>query len=104
MKFNTRLVLAAAVASAFVFEPVFPLPSFIGLQSGSEAYAKVGRPATPGSVAGVSRRTSRRTTRRVAHRTSVSGCSPYRNYYNCGGVYYAPQVQNGTTVYIVVNP
>ena len=52
----------------------------------------------------VSRRTSRRTSRRVARRHSIAGCSPYRAYYYCGGVYYRPIVENGTTVYIVVNP
>ncbi|MDN3720206.1 hypothetical protein QW131_15845 [Roseibium salinum] len=52
----------------------------------------------------VARRTSRRTTRRVVNRTSVAGCNAYRAYYNCGGVYYQPVVQNGTTVYVVVNP
>ena len=39
-----------------------------GFQSGivvREAQARVGRPATPGSVAGVSRRTTRRTIRRT---------------------------------------
>ena len=34
----------------------------------SEAEAVVGRPATPGSVAGVARRTTRRTVHRTAHR------------------------------------
>lgn len=52
----------------------------------------------------VSRRTSRRTSRRVARRHSIAGCSPYRAYYSCGGVYYRPIVEGGTTVYIVVNP
>jgi hypothetical protein len=52
----------------------------------------------------VARRTSRRTTRRVANRTSIAGCSPYNAYYNCGGVYYRPVVESGTTVYVVVNP
>ncbi len=52
----------------------------------------------------VARRTSRRTTRRVARRHSISGCSRYNAYYNCGGVYYRPMVESGTTVYVVVNP
>ncbi len=101
---NIKLTLAAAIAIAFGFEPGVPLPIGGLLLKGSEAHAKVGRPATPGSVAGVSRRTSRRTTRRVNYRQSVAGCSPYNNYYNCGGVYYAPTIQNGVTVYVVVNP
>lgn len=52
----------------------------------------------------VARRTSRRTSRRVARRHSIAGCSPYRSYYSCGGVYYRPIVENGVTVYVVVNP
>ncbi len=100
----SRWIFAAAIAAAFTFEPVVPLPLGGLWQSNSNAFAKIGRPLTPGSVAGVSRRTSRRTARRVAYRNSVAGCSPYRAYYNCGGVYYAPSVQNGATVYIVVNP
>jgi hypothetical protein len=52
----------------------------------------------------VSRRTARRTTRRVARRHSVAGCARHSAYYYCGGVYYRPIVENGQTVYIVVNP
>jgi hypothetical protein len=52
----------------------------------------------------VARRTGRRTSRRVSRRTSIAGCSPYNAYYNCGGVYYRPVVESGTTVYVVVNP
>lgn len=58
----------------------------------------------PGSVHGTARRTSRRTSRRVSRRNSVAGCAPYRAYYNCGGVYYQPVQEGGTTVYVVVNP
>jgi len=46
------------------------------------------------------RRVVRRTTRRVVRRTAITGCSPWNNYWNCGGVYY---VRSGD-VYIVVNP
>jgi hypothetical protein len=52
----------------------------------------------------VSRRTARRTTRRVARRTSIAGCAVWRTYWNCGGVYYAAAVEDGATVYVVVNP
>lgn len=61
-----------------------------------EAAAVVGRPLTPGSVAGV----SRRTTRRVIRRTSVlvptvpRGCSTVViqgiSLQQCGGTYYQP--------------
>lgn len=52
----------------------------------------------------VTRRTARRTTRRVVRRHSIAGCAFRAPYYYCGGVYYRPIVENGTTVYIVVNP
>ncbi len=99
-----KFVFAGAIALAFMFEPGIPGPSGGLWLQGSKAHAARGRPLTPVSVAGTTRRVSRRTARRTAYRNSVAGCNPYRNYYNCGGVYYAPTVQNGTTVYIVVNP
>jgi hypothetical protein len=58
------------------------------------AEARVGRPATPGSVAGV----ARRTTRRMVRRTSVyvaalpAGCQTVNvegtTLQQCGGTYY----------------
>jgi hypothetical protein len=71
----------------------------------SEAQATVGRPLTPGSVAGVARRTTRRTIRRTTIyvaalprgcvRTTVSGVAVWR----CGGTYY----QSHSGRYVVVN-
>ncbi|KQV42692.1 MULTISPECIES: hypothetical protein [unclassified Rhizobium] len=71
-----------------------------------EAQAIVGRPATPGSVAGVARRTTRRVIRRstiyVAAlpagcvRTSVNGAVIWR----CGGAYYQPYNGRYVVVYI----
>lgn len=76
--------------------------------------ARVGRPATPGSVAGVRRRTRRRTRRRVRRRVYVGmsltylpyGCSVTRvrygvTYYYCGGIWYKPHYQGTTVVYVV---
>ena len=72
--------------------------------------ARVGRPATPGSVAGVRRRTRRRTRRRVVVGMSLYslpyGCSVTRmrggiNYHYCGGIWYRPAYQGTTVVYIV---
>lgn len=52
----------------------------------------------------VDRRVARRTARRTAYRTSLPGGCVRRNaYWYCGGVYYQPVVQNGATVYVVVN-
>ncbi len=74
------------------------------------AEARLGRPMTPGSVAGVARRTSRRTTRRVIRRTAVFvaalpvGCATTvvisgTTLHHCGGVYY----QASGAQYVVVN-
>ena len=65
----------------------------------SKAYA--GR----GHVRRTSRRTARRTTRRVTRRSTLpGGCAWRAPYHYCGGVYYQPIVESGTTVYVVVNP
>jgi hypothetical protein len=69
----------------------------------SEAQARVGRPATPGSVAGVARRTTRRVIRRGAYIAAIPvGCG-YGTYYGyslyyCGGVYY----QKSGSGYVIV--
>jgi hypothetical protein len=74
------------------------------------AEARIGRPATPASVAGVRRRTRRRTRRRVyRHMTLYSlpyGCATTRiragvTYYYCGGIWYQPTYQGTTVVYVV---
>jgi len=72
----------------------------------SQAQAVVGRPLTPGSVAGVARRTTRRTIRRSTvyvaalpsgcARTNVNGVVVWR----CGGVYYQPYGGRYVVVYI----
>lgn len=61
----------------------------------STAQAVIGYPATPGSVAGVARRTTRRTIRRGAYvaslpRTCVRATVYGYAVYQCGGVYYQP--------------
>ncbi len=62
----------------------------------SEAEAVIGRPATPGSVAGVARRTTRRTIRRTSRyvATLPRGCSTVviegTTLHHCGGTYYQP--------------
>jgi len=77
------------------------------------ALARVGRPLTPVSVAGVRRRTRRRTRRRMMYMNpgmTVYGL-PYGcggmglyggvNMYSCGGIYYRPVHQGTTVVYVV---
>jgi len=68
-----------------------------------DAEARVGHPATPGSVAGVARRTTRRTIRRGAYIGAIPAGCAYGNYYGynlyyCGGVYY----QRSGSGYVVV--
>jgi hypothetical protein len=96
----------------FVRSLVTVMAGVAALPVASMVEARVGRPATPGSVAGVRRRTRRRTRRRVyRHMTIYSlpyGCSsmrPYNgiNHYYCGGIYYRPAYQGTTVVYIVEN-
>jgi len=93
------------------------LRSLVGLSIGagaltfsSIALARLGRPLTPVSVAGVRRRTRRRVRRRVAVGMSMAylpyGCANTIlrggiNYYYCGGIYYKPVYQGTTVVYVV---
>jgi hypothetical protein len=101
--------LALGLAAAFLFgdfrvELDQPMSATISL--GTPAEARIGRPLTPLSYAGVARRTARRTVRRTARRLAVlpAGCvyGPYYGayYYNCGGVYYARS--SGVYVEVIV--
>ena len=74
------------------------------------AEARVGRPASPVSVAGVRRRTRRRTRRRVYRNMTLHslpyGCNVTRvrggiTYHYCGGIWYRPSFQGTTVVYVV---
>ena len=85
------------MAAAFMLD--FPVPDN---QFGNPFAEKI-FPITISVAQAAPRHVARRTSRRVSRRTSVAGCSPYNAYYNCGGVYYAPVVEGGATVYIVVN-
>lgn len=105
MKFKILFMMLVGISLSMVLEfkydyAEFKTASFPSISFGVEkAYAR-GR-----SVARrTSRRVTRRTVSRVASRTSIAGCGLYNSYYNCGGVYYQPIVQNGTTVYVVINP
>lgn len=69
----------------------------------SSAEARVGRPATPASVAGVARRTTRRTIRRGAYIAAIPAGCRYGSYYGynlyyCGGTYY----QKSGSGYVIV--
>ena len=72
----------------------------------TEAEARIGRPFTPLSVAGVARRTTRRTIRRSAvyAATLPRGCSTVfiegATLYMCGGTYYQPYGSQYVVVYV----
>ncbi len=100
-----KAVVAAALAAAMGFADVewtVGGPELHGLVPAAEAV--VGRPLTPGSYAGVARRTSRRVARRTSYRINSlpPGCvyGPYYGgyYHHCGSAYY---VQEGN-VYIQI--
>lgn len=71
----------------------------------TEAEARIGRPMTPVSVAGVARRTTRRTIRRTAVyvATLPVGCTTVViegvTLHQCGATYYQPY----GTQYVIVN-
>lgn len=79
------------VASALVVDGWLPVGFVI-----QDAEARLGRPMTPVSVAGVARRTTRRTFRRTAIYASTlpRGCSTViidgTSLRSCGGTYYQP--------------
>lgn len=71
-----------------------------------QAVARIGRPLTPGSVAGVSRRTTRRVIRRstIYATTLPAGCSTVviegTTLSQCGGTYYQPYGSQYVVVYV----
>lgn len=103
-----KYLVAAAVLTALVvtdgWQGTGPAPSGTLISS---AEARIGRPLTPLSVAGVARRTTRRVIRRstiyvaalpaACVRTSVNGVAVWR----CGGTYY--QAYGGRYVVVYVN-
>jgi hypothetical protein len=104
-RFSLRLTGAAGIVVVLMFaglvDAVAPFASFVG-----DAQARVGRPLTPGSAAGVARRTTRRVIRRstiyvsrlpaACVKTSVNGTV----VWHCGGAYYQPYGGRYVVVYI----
>lgn len=88
----------------------FPLPDMPIIVPVKEAQARLGRPATPGSVAGVHRRTRRRTRRRWAVGTRMYtlpvGYSTVAfagtTYYVVDGEYFKKAYEGDNVVYVVV--
>ncbi|MER8435047.1 hypothetical protein NKH36_09690 [Mesorhizobium sp. M1312] len=100
-------LLVAAVMTAFLATDGLVGGYFISAGSIiSSAEARVGRPLTPGSVAGVARRTTRRVVRRstiyvaalppACVRTSINGATVWQ----CGGTYYQPYGGRYVVIYV----
>ena len=101
----------AASVSKAIYQPPFDCAGTVKVEfdlSGDaikDAEARVGRPLTPVSVAGVARRTTRRTIRRtsVYAATLPRGCTTVviegTTLHQCGGTYY----QAHGNQFVVVN-
>lgn len=109
-RFSLRLTGAAGIVVVLMFaglvDTVAPFASFVG-----DAQARVRHRLTPGSAAGVVRRTTRRrTTRRVIRRSTIyvsrlpAACVKTSVnstvVWHCGGAYYQPYGGRYVVVYV----
>ena len=103
---NVRKSLVLALASMMLFE-IDPLSIAVKGKPSLDAEARIGRPATPGSIAGVARRTTRRVWRRTAYYVAAlpAGCVKTTLYgtvvWRCGATYYQPV--GGQYVVVVID-
>lgn len=108
MKRRTMLLAAAALTTFGLGVMVEPDPVQWSEESGivASAEARVGRPWTPASVAGVARRTTRRAIRRttIYVATLPPSCATVvinsSSYYQCGATYYEPYGGQYVVVYV----
>lgn len=105
-----RTAKLGAAASTALILGFFINPSFEALSSGKSlvtaAHAVIGRPLTPGSVAGVARRTTRRVVRRstIIVATLPVGCATIvingLQTWQCGATYYQASGPSYVVVYV----
>jgi hypothetical protein len=107
--FRLKIAIFAFLIIGLILD--FPLPETPIKFPVKEAEARIGRPATPGSVAGVHRRTRRRTRRRwaigtrmytlpVGYTTAVVAGT---TYYVAEGMYFRRYYEGAEVVYVVVD-
>jgi hypothetical protein len=95
------IAIGCLVAAGLIVDVWFP----VNLVS-SEVEARVGRPMTPGSVAGVARRTTRRTIRRstIYVASLPPSCTTIviegTTLQQCGGTYYQTHGTQYVQVYV----
>ena len=100
-KVRTIAIGCSLLAAGFLVDGGFHIGIVV-----SEAQARIGRPATPGSVAGVARRTTRRRIRRttIYVATLPRGCTTVviegTTLHHCGGTYYQPYSGRYVVVYV----
>ena len=98
---RTGALAVGLMATALILDGWIPFGFVV-----PEAQAVVGRPLTPGSVAGVARRTTRRTIRRstIYASTLPAGCTTVvvegAALKSCGGTYYQPYGGQYVVVYV----
>jgi hypothetical protein len=104
---SLRIFALVAVFTAAGLSPDFSMPPwFLTMPGVPEADARVGRPATPGSVAGVARRTTRRRIRRstIYVASLPKGCTTVSiegtTVHQCGTSYYQPSGGQYVVVYV----
>ena len=96
-----KTAIAILLAVFAISELGFQVQIFAG-----PAEARVGRPLSPVSVAGVARRTTRRTLRRLGPGVAVLpnncayGASYGYNLYRCGSIYYQQSGNTYVQVYV----
>ena len=106
-----RFIMVFFIFLVMELIPEFPLIDLPIRAPVKEAEAVIGRPATPGSVAGVRRRTRRRTRRRwaigtrmyalpAAYTTAVVAGT---TYYVVDGEYFIKAYEGNQVVYVVVD-
>ena len=101
---KAAIVIGTILGFALIdFGPEVP---FVGVSFTSEAEARIGRPLTPMSYAGVARRTTRRVVRRSAIYVSTlpHGCGQVNingaMYWQCGATYYQQSGTQYVQVYV----
>lgn len=95
------IAIGCLVAAGLIVDVWFPV-NLVSI----EVEARVGRPMTPGSVAGVARRTTRRTIRRstIYVASLPPSCTTIviegTTLQQCGGTYYQPHGTQYVQVYV----
>lgn len=111
----SQVTMAVARGLAALFLVLTGLVGAPAVLAPSEAHAVIGRPLTPGSYAGVARRSSRRTARRTSARYAAAAapvpyatalppdCAMTGDVYACGaGPAYHPYYHGPDVVYVPV--